>query len=272
MTTEPRRYTAVIVDDEPAGRQAVRHLLAEVASVDVVAEAANGTEAIELLHETRPDLLFLDIQMPDRDGFQVLDALEQNYPRGIVLVTAHSEYAHRAFEVHAVDYVLKPFGRPRFMAAVERAIQRLEADEALGLKETLRSLVQSLGSGATGTIGQASAAEPGGRIGVRVGSRTVLVSVADIDWIEADGDVLRIHEGERLHLVGGPLKSLEANLQDGRFLRIHRSVVVNLDRVAVLNRERDGSGSVTLRSGVSLRVARNRWPEVVGALGLDWGG
>jgi two-component system LytT family response regulator len=118
-------YSAVIVDDEPAGREAVAALLAGEPRIEVVAEATNGRDAVDIVRAAKPDLVFLDIQMPDRDGFGVIDALGDDVPRGIVFVTAHDEHALRAFEVHALDYVLKPFGRPRFRAAVQRAIRRL---------------------------------------------------------------------------------------------------------------------------------------------------
>lgn len=267
----PPRFRAVVVDDEPASREAVRTLLATIAAVELVGEASNGSEAVALVRRTRPDLLFLDVHMPDTDGFGVLEALGDDIPGAVVLVTAHGEYAQRAFEVHALDYVMKPFGRPRFVAAVERALQRLEADEALGMKETLRSLLQSLDADRAGDAASATPTVTAARrIGVRTGNRTVLVDVDDIDWIEADGELVRLHVGDRIHLLRGPLRDLEAMLGEGRFVRVHRSAIVNLGRVEVLHRERDGSGSVALRTGVRLRVARGRWEELLEALQLDW--
>jgi two-component system LytT family response regulator len=267
----------VIVDDEPAGRAVVRTFLERVPEVDVVGEAGNGGDAIALVKALAPDLLFLDVQMPDRDGFAVLEALGDDMPRGVVLVTAHGEYAQKAFEVHALDYVMKPFGRPRFMAAVERALRRLEADEALGMKETLRSLMQSLlvdpGDVATSAADVAAGSgSRSARVGVRLGSRTVLVDVADIDWIEADGDLVRLHVGDRIHLLNARLRDFEATLSPDAFLRIHRSIIVNLGRVEVLHRERDGSGEVALRNGVRLRVARSRWEALEASLGLSGSG
>lgn len=268
-------FGAVIVDDEPAARDAVRTFLDEVPEVDVIGEAATGRDAIEVVRAVQPDLLFLDIQMPDQDGFAVLDALGDDMPRGVVLVTAHSEYAQRAFEVHALDYVMKPFGRPRFMAAVERALHRLEADDALSTKETLLSLVRSFqidrddASLPAGAEVAAGAGAHPARIGVRIGNRTVLVDVDEIDWIEADGDLVRLHVGERIHLLKSRMRDFEATLPRTKFLRIHRSVIVNLARVKVLHRDRDGSGAVGLDDGVLVRVARGRWEELEGALGLD---
>lgn len=265
---------AVIVDDEPEGRAAVRTLLADLPEVEVVGEAANGADAIALIEQRRPDLLFLDIQMPDRDGFAVLEALD-DIPRGLIFVTAHSEHAHRAFEVHAIDYVMKPFGRPRFLGAVRRALLRLEADEALGMRETLRSVAQGLEldrrrpSAVEGSVPPRAGARPA-RIGVRVGNRTTLVEVDDIDWVEADGDLVRLHVGDRIHLLATRMHELEAMLGDA-FLRIHRSIIVNLARVKVLHRDRDGGGTVVLESDVQLGVARGRWEALQAALGLAAG-
>lgn len=271
---EAPRFRAVVVDDEPAGREAVRTLLAEIRDVCVVAEAGTGHDAVTRVREHAPDLLFLDVQMPDMDGFSVLEALGDDVPPGIVLVTAHDHYAHRAFEVHAVDYVMKPFGRPRFTTAVERAVRRLEADEALGVRRTLHSLVQSVRAGGESQARLTETEEPPttARLGVRIGSRTTLIDVSEIDWVEADRDVLKIHASGRVHLVSGRLKELDVRLPRDRFHRIHRSAIVNLARVRVLDRDRDGGGSVVLTNDVRLRVARSRWESLERALGLGWKG
>ena len=278
MAEDARVFRAVIVDDEPAARDAVRTFLSALESVEVVGEAGNGRDAIAVIREAAPDLLFLDVQMPDQDGFSVLEALDSDVPRGVVLVTAHDEYAQRAFEVHAVDYVLKPFGRPRFIAAVERALRRLEAEDALGMRETLQSLIKSVRveeqETATLLAGKADGDGPASspRLGVRTGSRTTLVEISEIDWLEADRDFVKVHVGERVHLVSGRMCDFETMLDPERFHRIHRSVIVNLDRVGVIDRDRDGGGSVVLSSGVQLRVARGRWEELERALGLDFKG
>lgn len=272
---EGPRFGAVIVDDEPAAREAIRTFLDDEPRVEVVGEAGNGNEAVEVVREERPDLLFLDVQMPDRDGFAVLELLGDEVPPGVVFVTAHDEHAVRAFEVHALDYVLKPFGRPRFEAAMERALGRLEAESALSLRRTLESMAGSRGLDPT----EAAAVEPANddgsaagkrpaRLGVRVGSKTILLPVDEIDWVEADGDYARIHTGGRAHLVTERMNTLEELLGPERFLRIHRSVIVNLARIRELHRDADGGGAVVLDSDVRLRVARRRWEELERALGL----
>jgi two-component system LytT family response regulator len=274
----PDDVRAVIVDDEPAAREVIVALLAEHARVRIVGEAGNGQQAVAVLRATRPDLVFLDVQMPDLDGFGVLDALGADVPRGVVFVTAHDEHAIRAFDVHALDYVLKPFGRPRFSAAVERALERLRALDALTLQQTLASMASDRRVD-TEPAGEVALLEPPPtagapptpirRIGVRTGTRTVLVEVASIDWVEAFGDYARIHVGKQTYLVSQRMHVLERLLETGGFARIHRSLMANLSRVRELHREADGSGTVVLAGGVRLRVSRGRWEALHAALAME---
>jgi two-component system LytT family response regulator len=269
--TEPVR--AVIVDDERAARDAVRSMLVERPQVQIVAEASNGREAEAILRQVRPDLVFLDVQMPDLDGFGVLDALGPAGPRGVVFVTAYDEHAIRAFEVHALDYVLKPFGRQRFNAAVTQALDRLRALDALTLQRTLSSMAQDRSAGkqlpaeVTGGLGDPSSRTPR-RLAVRVGSKVTLVDIDAIDWMEARGDYVRVHAGKHLHVVAQRMHALERSFESSGFLRIHRSLIVNGSRVHELHRHADGSGTAVLRDGVRLRVARERWEALYKALSL----
>src|SRR5688500_15877109 len=268
---------ALVVDDEPTAREAVTTLLAEHPTVQVVGEASNGKEAVALVRRLRPDLLFLDIQMPDQDGFRVLDALGDDVPRGIVFVTAHDEHAIRAFDVHALDYVLKPFGRPRFRAAVTRALEGLRAMDALTLHRTLASMAAdriaderppaelALGDAEPEVKGRA----PLRRIGVRNGSRITLVELDAIDWVEASGDYARIHAGKQRHLVSQRMHALERLLESREFVRVHRSLIVNVKRIRELHREPDGGGSIVWADGVRLRVARGRWESMERALAME---
>ena len=270
---------AVVVDDEPAAREVVTTLLAEHPTVEVIGEATNGREAVELVRRLRPDLLFLDIQMPDQDGFRVLEALGDDVPRGIVFVTAHDEHATRAFEVHALDYVMKPFGRPRFRAAVSRALERLSALDALTLQRTLASITEgrrTLGRPA-GELSIAPATprddvaprQSPRRLGVRVGSKIVVVDVDAIDWVEAEGDYARIHAGRAAHLVAQRMHVFERMFENGDFIRVHRSLIVNLRRIRELHRDADGGGTIILVDGVRLRVARGRWEALQEALKME---
>jgi two-component system LytT family response regulator len=224
------------------------------------------------IRRLRPDLLFLDVQMPGRDGFQVLEALGADVPCGVVFVTAFDEHAVRAFDVHAVDYVVKPFGRPRFAAAVARAVARLRAEDAVSLRRTIEALARSrrLEPGPAGILSSDGPSEPPRpeRLAVRLGSRIVLVTVADVDWIESEGDYVRIHAGTDVHFLAARMHALEQRLDPRVFLRIHRSVIVNLARVRELRRDDDGGGAVVLRDGVRLRVARTRWETLESALAI----
>jgi two-component system, LytTR family, response regulator len=264
-------YRAVIADDEPAARDVVRTFLAGSERIAVVGEAANGREAIEQVRRLAPALLFLDIQMPDVDGFRVLEALDGAVPRGIVFVTAHDEHALRAFEVHALDYVLKPFGRGRFDAAVARAIHRLEADDAVVMQRTLSAMLQGRKAELVALLASVAGAEGGAhpeRIAVRHNDRTILLPVDDIEWLEADRDYVRVHVAGRSYLMAERMHVLEARLDPRRFLRIHRSTIVNTRFLRELARAEDGGGAVVLASGVQLRVARNRWSTLERVLEL----
>ncbi len=287
MTTDPDASTrpstvvrAVVVDDEPTSREVVRTLLTEHPTVQVVGEATNGKEAVLLVRQLRPDLLFLDIQMPDQDGFRVLESLGDDVPRGIVFVTAHDEHAIRAFDVHALDYVLKPFGRPRFKAAVTRALEGLRAMEALTLQRTLASMaadryadLRPAGELTTPDSppdddGKTRATPPR-RIGVRNGSKITVVDVDAIDWVEASGDYARIHAGKHTYLVSQRMHALERLLEAREFVRVHRSLIVNVKRVRELHRDADGGGTLVLSDGVRLRVARGRWETMERALEME---
>jgi two-component system LytT family response regulator len=265
---------AVIADDEISAREALLTMLEDEPGIQVVAQAANGREAVEVIRRLRPDLLFLDIQMPDKDGFRVLEELGSDVPRGVVFVTAHDEHAMRAFDVHALDYVLKPFGRPRFRAAVARALERLSALDALTLQRTLASMADARkpGADAPGSLSRYPAGrdprDRSRRLAVRTGPKVVLVDVEKIDWIEACGDYVRMHVGTQTHLISERMHALENLLHPDDYVRIHRSLIVRLKRIQELYREVDGGGTIVLENGVRLRVARSRWDVLENALGI----
>ena len=270
---------AVVVDDEPTAREVVMTLLAEYPMVEVVGQATNGKEAVQLVRQLKPDLLFLDIQMPDQDGFGVLDDLGDDVPRGIVFVTAHDEHAIRAFDVHALDYVLKPFGRPRFRAAVTRALEGLRAMDVLTMQRTLASMAAdradsvpagelSIGEAAADSSSKAKPSTPR-RIGVRNGAKITLVDIDAIDWVEASGDYARIHAGKGTYLVSQRMHALERLLEAREFVRVHRSLIVNVKRIKELHRDPDGGGTLVLTDGVRLRVARGRWEAMERALEME---
>jgi two-component system LytT family response regulator len=238
---------AIIVDDEPPARRRIRRLLATEPDVVVTGECGDGESALQLVARERPDLLFLDVQMPERGGFEVVAALPEAPLPAILFVTAHDRYALRAFDVHAVDYLLKPFTAERFRTALARARERIAHQTA---DAGLASLAASL------------RARPAylSRVAVRAGSRTLFVDLTSVDWMDAADNYVRLHVGRRELLVRDTLASLEAQLDPDRFVRVHRSAIVQTDRVTELRAQSHGDAEVLLRDGTVVPVSRT-WRE-----------
>jgi len=247
---------AVIADDEPLGRLGVRQLLARHADVTIVGEATGGEEAIALVRALTPDVLFLDVQMPEVDGFDVLAALAPAIPP-TVFVTAHDGFAVRAFETHALDYVVKPVAEARFDAALARIRDALAKDHAAELGRRLAALVEAPRT--------AQAIE---RLVARLGDRSTVIAIDDIDWIEAQDYCAAVHVGAQAHVVRQTLAALEARLDPRRFVRIHRSAVVNIARIRELDHADASELVVVLASGARLPVSRRRREALERALGL----
>ena len=241
----------LIVDDEPAARRGVRLLLARDPSIEIVGEAATGAEAAVLIGRLRPDLAFLDVQMPDSDGFAALAGLEPGVAPAVVFVTAYDEHALRAFEVNAVDYLLKPYDDARFSAALQRAKAevRHRAHDRVGSR--LTQIMALLQRGAE-PAGDAA----GDRILVKSSGEIFFLKAEEIDWIEAEGDYMKFHVGPRAHLMRETMARLEAKLDARRFVRIHRSTIVNIDRVRKLSPSFGGEYAVILADGTKLRLSR----------------
>lgn len=249
------RLRTVIIDDEPAARRGVRLLLARDARVVVVGEASSGTEALVLIRREKPDLVFLDVQMPDGDGFEVLRQLGTEHAPAVVFVTAYDEHALRAFEVNAVDYLLKPYDDARFFAAVARAAETIRRRRTDGVNERLVQLLDYLQTtGANRTPGPAEAESE--RILIKSSGEIFFLKACEIDWIEAEGDYMKFHVGGRAHLMRETMARLEARLDPARFIRIHRSTIVNLDRVRKLSPSFGGDYTVVLHDGTSLKLSR----------------
>ncbi|HSU14015.1 LytTR family DNA-binding domain-containing protein [Longimicrobium sp.] len=251
--SEPMRV--VVADDEPLARRRVLRLLREHDDqVDVVAVCESGAQAVEAIRETRPDLVFLDVQMPEMDGFEVLEHLGGELP-AVIFVTAHDRYALRAFEVHALDYLLKPFDVERFNQALERGRTQLESRAADG-PNRLVSLLEELARDRNGH----AAATPGRRyldwVMVKVRGKVEFLRTADIDWVEAEGNYVRLHTGTKGYLIREKIGMLEERLDPDRFLRVHRSAIVQLDRVAELHPMAAGDGILILRDGSEVKLSR----------------
>ncbi len=253
---------AIVVDDEPAARAAIRSLLADDPDIRVVAECADGASALAAIAAERPELLLLDIQMPEMDGFALLRRLEPDRCPVVVFVTAYDRYALRAFEVHALDYLLKPFDDGRFHEAMARAKRQVRQGMMGDMSEQLRRLLA--GVGAPG----AEEAEPWARrLVTRSEGRMVILNVDDVDWIEADGDHARIHIGAAAHLMRETMKHLESQLDPARFVRIHRSIIANVERIMELQPYFRGEYVAVLRDGTKLKVARGSRVQLARALG-----
>jgi two-component system, LytTR family, response regulator len=235
--------TVLLVDDEPVIRRGLRRLLDQEAGVSVVGEARNGREALELVDALDPDLLFLDVRMPEVDGLEVARTLGAGGRPGIVFVTAYDRYAVAAFEHHAIDYLLKPFDDVRVRTALTRARDRLARPGAAALGARMRSLLEQLSG-------------PEQRFVVRVGRKVRLIDPDEVDWIEAADNYVRLHAGEGRHVVRETLRDLERRLGGGRFVRIHRSAMVNVSRVKELVAQPGGDYTVLLTTGDRLRLSR----------------
>ena len=239
MTNSAASIRAIIVDDEDLARQVVRELLAEHAEIEVVAECANGFEAVKAVTELKPDLLFLDIQMPKLDGFEVLELIGTDM--AIIFATAYDQHALRAFEVHAVDYLLKPFGADRFGQALTRAKQRLGGK--LPPVSELKAATRSPGEYAE-------------RIVVRDGTRVHIIPIAKLDYIEAQDDYIALASEGKKHLKQQTISGIESSLDPERFFRIHRSYIVNLERVTKIEPYGKDTHVAILTDGTRLPVSR----------------
>ena len=250
---------AVIADDEALARDAIRLRLANEPDIDIVGEAADGTEAVELVRARQPDLLFLDVQMPVMDGFEVIEKVSADHLPIVVFVTAHDQYALKAFETHALDYLLKPFTASRFHAAIDRA--RLEVARA-GDHETHRRLIELLDERRRANVIRTSThADPGEgwlvRLAVKRSQRIVLVNVADIDWFESSANYVQLHTRGTSYAVRMTMGELERRLDPARFARIHRSTIVQVDRIKDIVASWHGDFDVALHDGTMLRLSRN---------------
>lgn len=257
----------LIVDDEPLARSSLRRLLAPHADVVVAGECQDGWEAVEFLGATPVDLVFLDVQMPELDGFGVVRELGAARMPRIVFVTAFDEFAVAAFEVHALDYLVKPFTDERFEAMLARAREQLRYRDLAELGDRLAGLLHDTASGRAAE-GPPSTRQPyAKRLLVPSANRSLVIRTSTIDWVQADDYYAALHVAGRRHLLRETMAALEAKLDPELFLRIHRSVIVNLECVQRLERSSDGQLTVVLMDGTRLPVSRSRREGVEAALG-----
>jgi two-component system LytT family response regulator len=251
-----REIRALIVDDEPLARRGIRQLLDREPDVTVIGEARNGRDALRALRTLNPDLVFLDVQMPEIDGFEVLRAHGAERMPAVIFVTAFDAFAVRAFDAHAIDYLVKPLREARFAEAVQRARERMRSDDAVALSRQLSALL------AANDVTRSEPRPASHRIVVPTSNGDLVLAANEIDWIEADDYYAAVYAGGRRHLIRESLSSLETRLDGARFVRAHRSAIINLDRVRELRSEPSGECVAVLRDGTRVPVSRRRRERV----------
>jgi two-component system, LytTR family, response regulator len=240
------KIRTLVVDDEPIARERILSLLQQESDVEVIGQCADGVQAVSAIQQQSPDLVFLDVQMPGCDGFGVIQNIGADRMPTVVFVTAYDEYALKAFEVHALDYLLKPFGKDRFQETLKHARESLERRRAGDLGRRLLALVHDL----------KPEQQRLDRLVVKSGGRVFFLRTDEIDWIEAAGNYVRLHLGEESHLFRETMNGMEGRLDTRRFVRIHRSRIVNTERIKELQPWFNGEYVVILRNGTRLTLSR----------------
>ena len=259
-----RTIRALIVDDESLAREALLVMLNDDPEMEVIAECRNGKEAVTAIREQSPDVVFLDIQMPEMDGFQVVEEIGATRMPVTVFVTAYDKHALRAFEAHALDYVLKPFDHDRFDAVLRRAKTSVQQRRLGEISESLFAVLQDMNlktgepPAGTGEIkpDQSAHKEPLERVVIKSGGRIYFLKVEEIDWVEGAGDYLSLHSGGQVHLIRETMGNFHARLDSQKFLRIHRSTIVNVERIEEIRPLFKGDYVVTLTGGKRLKASR----------------
>ena len=256
----------LIVDDEPLARETIEMLLKPRIDIDIVGMCKDGEEAIDVIRTEKPELVFLDIQMPGKNGFEVVEAIGIDQMPVIIFATAYDEYALQAFEANALDYLLKPFDDERFERALNRAINQIQKNEIGVIRRQIQNLVQS---NTQDKIDSKPDKKFVSRMMIKERDSMFFIKTEDIDWVEAAGDYVSIHIGSRTHLIRETMAGMEKKLDDQQFVRIHRSTIINLERIKEFKPYFHGDYMVYLDIGKELRVSRRYWSRVEKALGLD---
>jgi two-component system LytT family response regulator len=236
----------LIVDDESLARERIRNMLAADPLIEIIAECANGREAIEAIQLHSPQLVFLDVEMPGVDGFGVLEALSPGRIPTIIFVTAYDQYAVRAFEVYALDYLLKPFDQERFDKALERAKAQISNHRSDALNERILSALEEIKTRPVHLD----------RLVIKMNGHVFFIKAEEIDWLEAEGNYVRLHAGKESYLLRDTITALESQLDPKRFIRVHRSAIVNIDRITELQPWFHGEYRIILGEGVQLTLSR----------------
>lgn len=259
------RTRVLIVDDESLARDTIRLLLEQRSDIEIVGECEGGDEAIKLIRSLQPDLVFLDIQMPGKNGFEVVEAIGPTEMPVVIFATAYDQYALRAFEAHALDYLLKPFDDDRFEDALNRALQTIKQKQIGTLGNQLLALVE--GRQKEEEISPPQQIEYLERIMIKSKDALFFVKVTDISWIEAAGDYVSLHVGKKSHLLRDSMSGMETKLNPRQFVRIHRSSIVNIEAIKELRPYFHGDYIVYLKDGTELRLSRRYWHRLEPHLG-----
>jgi len=243
------KIRVLVVDDEPLARERVRALLAPEPDVELIGECSDGASAVEAIRRQSPDLVFLDVQMPELDGFGVLGEVGRDKMPAVIFVTAHDQFALKAFDVHAVDYLLKPFDKERFKTALGRALDQIQRRQTGDLSQRLSALLAD--------VRPETRPKHLERLAIKSSGRVVFVKVDDIDWIEAADNYVSLHVGAEEHLHRETMASIEGQLPLTKFMRISRSTIVNVDRIKELQPLFHGEYAVILRNGTRLTLSRS---------------
>ena len=238
----------ILIDDEPLAREKTRTLLADELDIEIIGECRDGREAVETIENEKPDLIFLDVQMPEMDGFEVLENLDPEHMPTVVFTTAFDQYALKAFDVHAVDYLLKPFNRARLKEAVDRARQTVQRRQGGDVREQLMALLKEVGK---------DRPQYPERLVIKSSGRVIFLRSEEIDWIDAAGNYVRIHSGSESHMLRETMGRLEERLDPSRFIRIHRSTIVHVERIKELQQQFHGDYLVVLKNGQRLTLSRS---------------
>ena len=249
----------LIVDDEPLARERLRRLLESEPSCELIGECGDGASAVAAIRSTSPDLVFLDVQMPELDGFEVLEKLGFDKLPAVIFVTAYDQFALKAFEVHAVDYLLKPINPDRLKQALQRALTHIQQHQTADLSRRLTALLADVGAGA----------KPLERLAVKSSGKVVFIKVEDIDWVEAADNYVNLHVGSESLLHRETMSSLESMLPASKFMRISRSTIVNVDRIKELQPLFHGEYSVILRNGARLTLSRTYRDKLAQLMGRE---
>jgi two-component system LytT family response regulator len=257
LTGPTKKITTLIVDDEPLARRNIRLLLKDDSEIDIVGEAASGREALALIRKHSPDLVFLDIQMPELDGFGVLENIDAEQLPAIVFVTAFDQYALKAFEFHALDYLLKPFDDARFEKALRRAKLQVGQRELKDLSQRLVALLSGRESTAPSST---PVRQPQylSRLLIKSAGRVFFLKTDEIDYVQAEDYYVKLHVGRKGHLLRETMNEMEAKLDPAKFLRIHRSTIVNIERIRELQQHFNGEYIVVLHDGTEHKLSRSR--------------